>query len=118
VKPWLQRGDDFVLKENNDSSHGGGASKRGNIGQTWKKNNNLEHYFNCAHPPDLAPIENCWRPPKQFMARFPHWDEFKTRKLAIEGWQKVSQRFINKQVDSMPCRLHDCIDLEGQMTGW
>jgi hypothetical protein len=52
------------------------------------------------------------------MARFPHWDEFETRELALEGWQKVLIHFINKQVDSMPCRLQDCIDLEGQMTGW
>jgi hypothetical protein len=37
VKPWLQRGDDFVLEEDNDSGHGGGPSKRGNIVQTWKK---------------------------------------------------------------------------------
>jgi hypothetical protein len=118
VKPWLMRGDDFVLKEDNDSGHGGGASKRRNIVQSWKKENNLEHYFNCAHSPDLAPIENCWRPPKQFMSRFPHWDEFETRELALEGWQKVSQHFINKQVDTMPRRLQDCIDVEGQLTGW
>jgi hypothetical protein len=83
-----------------------------------KKKNNLEHYFNCAHSPDLAPVENCWRPPKQSMSRFPHWDEFETRELALEGWQKVSQHFINEQVDTMPRRLQDCIDLEGQLTGW
>jgi hypothetical protein len=84
----------------------------------WKKEHNLEHYFNCSCFPNLAPIENCWQPLKQFMTRFPHWDEFETRGMALEGWQKVSQHFINKQVDSMPCRLQDCIDLEGQMTGW
>jgi hypothetical protein len=113
VKPWLERGDDFVLGEDNDSGHGGGASKRGNIVQSWKKEHNLEHYFNCPCSPDLAPIENCWRPPKQFMARFPHWDEFETREQALEWWQKVSPHFINAQVDSMPRRLQACIDLEG-----
>jgi hypothetical protein len=71
-----------------------GASKKGNIVvKTWKKKHYLEHYFNCSNPPDLAPIKNCWRPPKQFMARFPHWDEFETRELALEGWQKVSIQF-------------------------
>jgi hypothetical protein len=118
VKPWLKRGDDFVLEEDNDSGHGGGASKKENIVKTWKKKHNLEHYFNCSNSPDLTPIENCWRPPKQFMALFPHWDEFKTRELALERWQKVSIHFINEQVDSMSRRLQDCIDLEGQMTGW
>ncbi|KAF1942480.1 hypothetical protein EJ02DRAFT_443979 [Clathrospora elynae] len=118
VKPWLERGDNFVLEEDNDSGHGGGDSKGGNIVKTWKKKNKLEHYFNCSGSPDLAPIENCWRPPKQFLQRFPHWDEFETRELAVEGWGTVTQHFINKQVDSMPRRLQDCIDLEGQMTGW
>lgn len=118
VKPWLERGEDFVLEEDNDSGHGGDDSKRMNIVKAWKKRNNLQHYFNCPGSPDLAPIENCWRPPKQFLQRFSHWDEFETRDLAIEGWEKVSRRFINEQVDSMPQRLRDCIAVDGQMTGW
>jgi hypothetical protein len=120
VKPWLKRGDDFVLKEDNDSGHGRGDSKKMNIVKAWKRKHNLKCYFNCAGSPDLAPtgIENCWRPPKRFLQRFPHWDEFETRDLAVEGWGKVTQKFINEQVDSMPQRLQDCIDLEGQMTGW
>jgi hypothetical protein len=85
VNPWLERGDDFVLEEDNDSSHGGGASKKMYIVKKWKLDNHLDHYFNCPGSPDLAPIENCWRPPKQFLQRFPHWDEFETRELAIEG---------------------------------
>ncbi|USP80407.1 hypothetical protein yc1106_07681 [Curvularia clavata] len=118
VKPWLQQNPNFVLEEDNDSGHGGRRSTRGNIVQIWKRENGLESYFNCPGLPDLAPIENCWRPPKQFMARFPHWDEFETRKLAVEGWQKVSQHYINEQVDSMPRRLRDCVEMDGQMTGW
>jgi hypothetical protein len=85
VKSWLERGDDFVHKEDNDSGCSGGASKRRNIVQSWKKEHNLKHYFNCPGFPDLAPIENCWQLPKQFMVRFPHWDEFETRELALEG---------------------------------
>jgi hypothetical protein len=118
VKKWLEKGDDFILEEDNDSGHGGGVSKGGNIVKIWKKENKLEHYFNCACSPDLAPIENCWRLPKQFMARFPHWGEFETRELALEGWEKVSQHFINEQVDILPRRLQDCINLDGQMTVW
>jgi hypothetical protein len=37
VKPWLERGDDFVLEEDNDSGHGGDALKRRTIVQSWKK---------------------------------------------------------------------------------
>jgi hypothetical protein len=85
VKPWLKREDDFVLEEDNNSGHSGGTSKRGDIVQSWKKEHNLKHYFNFSCFPDLAPIENCWQLPKQFMARFPHWDEFETRGMALNG---------------------------------
>ena len=115
VKPWIDRGDDFVLEEDGDSGHG---TSKSNIVRTWKKENRLESYFNCSNSPDLSPIENCWQPPKQYLKRFPHWDEFETRELAIEGWQSISQSFINERVRSMPQRLRDCIDLDGQVTGY
>ncbi|KAF1946295.1 hypothetical protein EJ02DRAFT_496461 [Clathrospora elynae] len=116
VKPWLERGDSFILEEDNDSGHGGGSSS--NIVAAWKRKYGLDSYFNCSNSPDLAPIENCWQPPKQYLKRFPHWDEFETRELAHEAWQSISQKFINERVDSMPQRLQDCIEMEGRMTGY
>ncbi|KAF1937255.1 hypothetical protein EJ02DRAFT_477424 [Clathrospora elynae] len=115
VKPWLNEGQDFVLEEDGDSGHGPGKS---NIVCTWKEKNKLKHYFNCHSSPDLSPIENCWQPPKQYVKKYPHWDEGDTRELALEGWEKVNQEFINKRVITMPQRLQDCIDMDGQMTGW
>ncbi|KAF2033422.1 hypothetical protein EK21DRAFT_86230 [Setomelanomma holmii] len=82
VKPWLERGDDFVLEEGGNSGHGPGKS---NIVRKWKQDNKLEHYFICHSSPDFAPIENCWQPPKQYVKKFPHWDENDTRELALEG---------------------------------
>ena len=38
--------------------------------------------------------------------------------LLIEGWEKVTIPFINKQVHSMPQRLHDFIEGKGVRTGW
>lgn len=111
---WIERGDDFVLEEDGDSGHGLGKS---NIVRTWKEENKLEYYFNCHSSPDLALIENCWQPPKQYVKKFSYWDEEGTQELAIEGWLKVSQEFINKRVDSMLKRLRDCIEMDGQMTG-
>ena len=46
VKPWLLRGDNFVLEEDNYSGHGGGASKKSNIVQTRKTQTGLKQYFN------------------------------------------------------------------------
>jgi hypothetical protein len=115
VKPWLEQGDHFALEEDGDSGHGPGKH---NIVCKWKEDNKLDHYFNCHSSPDLAPIKNCWQPPKQCIKKFPHWDENDTRELALEGWDKTSQDFINKRVATMPQRLQDCIDMDGQMTGW
>ncbi|KAF1941731.1 hypothetical protein EJ02DRAFT_491042 [Clathrospora elynae] len=115
VKPWLDAGHTFILEEDSNSGHGPGKS---NVVRTWKQVHNLKHYFNCHSSPDLAPIENCWQPPKQYVRKFPHWNEQDTRELALEGWDKISQSFINKRVESMPQRLQDCIDIEGRMTGW
>jgi hypothetical protein len=115
VKPWLERGDHFILEEDGDSVHGPGKS---NIVRKWKDDSKLQYYFNCHSSPDLAPIENCWQPPKQYVKKYPHWDESNTRELAVEGWERVSQSFINERVNSMPKRLQDCIDMDGQMTGW
>jgi hypothetical protein len=41
VKPWLERGDDFVLEEDNDSGHG---PDRSNPVKEWKATNNLKSY--------------------------------------------------------------------------
>jgi len=38
VKPWLERGDDFVLEEDNDSGHEIGSK---NIVRTWKEKDKL-----------------------------------------------------------------------------
>lgn len=80
VKPWLEADHDFVLEEDNDSGHGPGKS---NIVRTWKEKNGLEHYFNCAHSPDLAPIENCWQIPKAYTRKYPHWDDETLKELIV-----------------------------------
>jgi hypothetical protein len=115
VGSWLKdpKQPHFIL-EDNDSAHGGGSNN--NIVASWKRRHNLDHFFNCANSPDLAPIENCWQVMKQHLKKFPHWDESETRELAHEGWDRVSAEFINNRIDSMPQRLQDCIDMEGRMT--
>jgi hypothetical protein len=114
VKPWLEAGHDFVLEEDGDSGHGPG---RDNIVKSWKHDHHLQHYFNCASSPDLAPIENCWLPPKQHLQKYPHWDDSTTKELILEGWGRVSQDFINDKVISMPQRLREVIERKGQMIG-
>ena len=116
VKPWLERGDDFVLEEDGDSGHGTG--KRRNAVKKWRLDHDLEHYFNCSSSPDLAPIENCWQPAKQHVRKFPHWDDASLEQLIREGWARVSQEFINESGLSMPKGLKEVKDAKGAMTGY
>ena len=115
VKPWLQADDDFVLEEDGDSGHGPGPN---NAVRAWKQHHGLQHYFNCAASPDLAPIENCWLPPKQYVRQWPHWDDATTKQSILEGWEKVTQEFINELVLSMPQRLQAVVESGGKMTGY
>ena len=55
VKPWLDRGDDFVLVEDGDYGHGTGKGR--NIVKTWKQDHGLEHYFIAL----LLPIWLLWQ---------------------------------------------------------
>lgn len=115
VGQWLREGQTFVLEEDGDSGHGTGKS---NIVKTWKEKNNLISYFNCSSSPDFPPIENAWQAPKEAVKGYAHWDPDTVKELAEEGWAKLSQEKINSWVDSIPQRLKDCIQLEGQLTGW
>ena len=100
VKPWLERGDDFVLEEDGDSGHGTGKTR--NAVKKWKEDHHLEHYFNCASSPDLSPIENFWQPAKQHVRKYPHWDDVSLKQLIRDEWERVTHEFINERVRSMP----------------
>ena len=89
-----------------------------NIVRTWKQENKLKYYFNCASSPDLSPTENMWQVPKQELRKYPHWDDHTTKGLIYEGWSHVSQEYINEKVSTMPERLKAVIEGEGRMTGY
>ena len=116
VLPWIQAGHDFVLEEDGDSGHG--PAHNANKVRKWKEQYGLESYFNYASSPDLSPIENCWQPPKQYMRKFPHWDDTTTKELILEGWEQVTQEFINARILEMPKRLQAVIDAGGKMSGF
>ena len=78
----------------------------------------MKHYFNCASSPDLSPIENCWQLPKQHIRKYPHWDDVTTKGLIFEGWNHVSQIYINEKMIEMPDRLRVVIAGEGKMTDY
>lgn len=118
VKKWIERGDDFCLEEDGASGHGGGPKARSDsLVAKWKDKKQIDHYFNSHDSPDLAPIENTFQGPKGHMRKHPHWDEQSLMDILQEGWDNISQKWINELVESMPKRLLDVIRLKGGMTG-
>lgn len=71
VVPWVERGDDFVLEEDRDSSHSISAGK--NPVKKFKAYNHIECYFNMSGLPDLSITENAWQPTKAYICKFQHW---------------------------------------------
>lgn len=119
VLRWKERGDDFILEQDGAPGHGGASkesSRANNRIVRFLRQHDIEFFFICHDSPDLAPIENTWKGPKQYVTKQPHWDKESLKQLAQEGWDQVSQEFINRQIDSMPQRLRDCIALGGRMT--
>jgi len=114
VGSWLRNGHSFVLEEDNDSGHG---TSKHNIVRTWKKDNGLESFFNCASSPDFVPIEKAWQGPKQYVRKRPCWDDSIVKELAQEGWDSVKQTSINEWVNNIPQIFKECLELEGAMTG-
>lgn len=115
VLSWIDFDQDFVLKENGDSNH---DTERSNIVRTWKRQHELDYYFNCSSSFDLSSIENCWLSVKQHVRKYSHWDDTTLRELIVERWNQISMNFINKQISSMLSRLQTVIDGEDKMTDY
>ncbi len=47
----------------------------------------------------------------------PYWDDTTTTELVVEGWDNVSQIFINEKTSNIVDRLNNVIEAKGQMTG-
>lgn len=116
VKPWIDRGDQFILEE--DSAPGHGQAKNQNIVQHWKDSHNLQYYYNMISSPNLSPIENAWRVPKAYIYEHAIWDDEALKEAAEEGWEALTQGSINSWVHEIPQRLEDVIRVDGQMIGY
>lgn len=118
VGSWLRQGHSFVLEEDNDSGHGTGKA---NIVRTWKKQNGLDSFFNCASSPDFVPIEKAFLIPKDYVRTQSCWDDETLKSRAEEGWEKLKQSTINVWVDDIPKILKQVADsdqLAGRMSGF
>ena len=118
VKPMLDKGDDFILEEDGDTSHRGPRSSKTNIARQWKeKHPQLKHYTNAPHSPDLAPIEVIWEDLKQLVDCMPHYTEEEAWNLCQQAWEEIPQRRINELVERWPHVLLEVVQRDGAITG-
>lgn len=94
VKPQLLKGQDFVLKKDGNSGYGKDHN-RNIIQVVQKRKNNLKYIFNFASFLDFSPIENCWLLPKQYLAKYPDWNDYTTKDLILESWANVDHHVMH-----------------------
>jgi len=113
VKEWIDRGDDFILEEDQDSAHGVGQNS---FIRRYKEQIGLEYFFNASGSPDLSPIENIWRCEKHKINDFDHFDDDSLIRGIKRAWHAISQETINRYIDSMTSRLASLASRNGDVT--
>jgi hypothetical protein len=78
---WIDRGEECMLEEDNDSGHSPG--KKMSAVKSWKPKKDLKYYFNPPSSPDMSLIESVPRILKQRMSadNFFDYDSLKERIL-------------------------------------
>lgn len=99
MKSTLERKKRFILKEDDDSEHN--SADNNNIVWRWKKDLDLEYYFNALKSSDLFIIENCWQLVKQYLSNSNHWDD------------EITLNAIKRDEKNM-CRRIECWMLRGK----
>ncbi|KAI8631766.1 hypothetical protein F5Y19DRAFT_421936 [Xylariaceae sp. FL1651] len=113
VGQWLQEGQDFILE---DGGGGHGGDSENNVIRHWKEEQGLNHFFDYTGAPDLAPVEDAWKSPRPTTHRDAIRDEDALKAKALEGWDRLQQRTIDEWCDSVPIRLLEVRDANGQYT--
>ena len=116
VLPLLKHGNNFILKENSDSGYG--KANNNNIVKQWKQQHDLQYYFNTSQSFDLAPIENCWQPTKEYIDQENYLSDEVLKAQIIESWNQLPMSFINRQVFTMHNCMKTVIAGEGKWTAY
>ncbi len=109
-KARIERGQNWVLQEDNDPSHG---SRRRGLAQLLKEANWIENQPHPAQSPDLNPIEGIWNIIKQRL-RYKVWNDLNELKQAIQGeWDRVTMQQIRKRISDIPRRCEQLVKTSG-----
>lgn len=120
-KAWQEAKDQhkaFILLEDNDGSHG--TKTTTNIVARYKVKIGIPWIANAARSPDLNIIENVWRILKQRLKQALRFEKgldiAGVQRLITRIWDDIDQSEINKLVDTMPERIHECLRRKGMNT--
>ena len=106
---------DYILQEDNDSSHGTLTHQNENF--RWK----MDHQIPLLQPwppqsPDLSPIENIWRILKQRVKKRKCTSPQELRQAIQEEWDSITQEEINACISNMCDRIIAVVDRKGLHT--
>lgn len=109
-KEWIDKGHNFILQEDRDSSY---TSKDSRL---YKEELRIEYYFTLGGSPDLTAIKTI-----VYMFKIELRKQIRTTKLecinaALFAWEQITQEKINSVIMRLPVRYRKCLDVEGQMT--
>ncbi len=69
-----------------------------------------------ANSGDLSPIKNVWRILKQRVKIRKARNEDELQQYIVEEWERITIDEINKLIETMPDRINQVIEREGDVT--
>lgn len=98
-------GEDAILQEDNDPSHG--TRSTNNVAKKYKDANWIPTLVHPAQSPDLNPIEAVWAILKQRLRKRSWQNIDELKEMLQEIWRGISQDEIRARIAEMPrrCKL-------------
>lgn len=97
----------LVFQDDNDSKH------RSTVTNNWKNEYEITSIDWPSNSPDLNPIENVWEILKRKVAKVNISTKEEFIKCIEDKWNEIDQETINNIIDSMPKRINDVINVNG-----
>jgi transposase len=105
-------GQDIILQEDNDPSHG--TKSKLNVAKQLKDDNWITVLVHPAQSPDLNPIEAIWGILKQRIRRR-RWDDLEQLKEVLQDeWSKITIEEVRARIAEMPLRCRTLANSDGK----
>lgn len=123
VRPFFEKerakgNNTWIFEEDNEGAHGTGSIL--NAPNDYKNTHRITQ-MKPRQPPnagDLSPIENVWKVLKQRVKARKPTTQAQLRQFIFEEWEKISIPEINALILTMPQRIQECYDRDGEWTGY